>query len=185
MDILRGPWPWYVVGPIIGAMVPALLLVGNRLFGVSVNLRHLCAITLPGRVEFFNYDWKRDGAWNLAFLAGIFTGGLLSAAAIGVPEPQIAESSRAALAGLGITTLSGVVPASIISWEALSSWPGALIVIGGGFAIGFGTAWAGGCTSGHAITGLANLQPASLLAVIGFFAGGLAATWIILPWVLS
>lgn len=185
MESLRGPWPWYVAGPIIGAMVPVLLVIGNRMFGVSSNLRHLCAMTLPAGIEYFNYNWKRDGGWNLAFLAGIFSGGLLSASIIGVPTPQIAEPTRAALASLGITDITGVVPASIISWDALATWRGLLIIVGGGFAIGFGTAWAGGCTSGHAISGLANLQPASLIAVAGFFAGGLAATWIILPGLLS
>ena len=47
MESLRGPWPWYVVGPLVGAMVPSLLLIGNRMFGVSSNLRHLCAMTVP------------------------------------------------------------------------------------------------------------------------------------------
>lgn len=185
MESLRGPWPWYVIGPIIGAMVPVLLLIGNRVFGVSGNLRHLCAATLPAGIDYFKYDWKRDGGWNLAFLGGIFTGGLLSALWIGVPEPELAEPTRAALASLGITDVAGLVPASLISWNALTTWPGAVMVVGGGFAIGFGTAWAGGCTSGHAITGLADFQLASLLAVIGFFAGGLAATWVILPLLLT
>ena len=91
MEFLRGPWPWYVVGPLVGVMVPALLLIGNRLFGVSSNLRHLCAITVPSGLEYFTYDWRRDGAWNLAFLAGILTGGLLSAFVIGVPTPDVSD----------------------------------------------------------------------------------------------
>jgi len=185
MEILRGPWPWYVVGPIIGAMVPLLLLVGNRMFGVSSNLRHLCAMTVPCGIDYFTYNWKRDGAWNVAFLAGIFTGGVLSAAFIGVPTPDISDTTRTALASLGITDVSGLVPASLIDWDTMTSWQGALLIVGGGFAVGFGAAWAGGCTSGHAINGLADLQPASLIAVIGFFVGGLTATWIILPRLLS
>ena len=185
MENLRGPWPWYVVGPLIGAMVPLLLLIGNRMFGVSSSLRHLCAMTAPAGIEYFTYNWKRDGAWSVAFLGGIFSGGLLSALVIGVPEPQIAEPTRASLAALGITDVTGLVPASILSWSALGTWQGLLIVVGGGFAIGFGTAWAGGCTSGHAISGLADFQPASLLAVMAFFAGGIAAIWIILPRLLS
>jgi uncharacterized membrane protein YedE/YeeE len=185
MESLRGPWPWYVAGPLVGAMVPLLLLVGNRTFGVSSNLRHLCAMTVPSGLEYFSYNWKREGGWNIAFLAGILSGGLLSAFAIGVPVPEISESTRAALASLGITDIAGVVPASLISWETLTTWRGLLLIVGGGFAIGFGTAWAGGCTSGHAISGLADLQPASLVAVIGFFAGGLTATWIILPRLLA
>jgi uncharacterized membrane protein YedE/YeeE len=86
---------------------------------------------------------------------------------------------------LGITDIAGLVPASLISWDTLPTWRGLLVIVGGGFAIGFGTAWAGGCTSGHAISGLANLQPASLVAMIGFFVGGLTATWVILPRILT
>ena len=185
MEGLRGPWPWYVVGPLIGSMVPLLLVIGNRSFGVSSNLRHLCAMTIPSGIDYFTYNWKRDGGWNVAFLAGIFTGGLLSALVIGVPAPDLSASTRAALASLGVTDIAGVVPASLISWETLSTWRGLLLIVGGGFAIGFGTAWAGGCTSGHAISGLANLQPASLIAVIGFFAGGLTSTWLLLPRLLT
>lgn len=184
MEIVRDPWAWYVVGPLIGLMVPVLLIWGNRQFGMSSNLRHLCAIGAPSGIEFFTYDWRRDGAWNLAFLAGVFTGGLASAFLIGVPAPHISESTRAALATLGVTDVTGLMPATLISWATLTTWRGAFIIVGGGFAVGFGTAWAGGCTSGHAISGLANGQPASLVAVMGFFAGGLAATWLILPAVL-
>ena len=121
----------------------------------------------------------------IAFLVGIFTGGLLSAVVIGVPVPDLSVSTLAALAALDVTDISGLVPASLISWDTLMTWRGVLLIVGGGFAIGFGTAWAGGCTSGHAISGLANLQPASLVAVIGFFAGGLTATWLILPRLLA
>lgn len=185
MESLRGPWPWYVVGPLVGAMVPLLLLVGNRTFGVSSSLRHLCAMTLPSGIEYFSYNWRRDGGWNIAFLAGILSGGLLSASVIGVPVPDISESTRAALATLGVTDIAGLVPASLMSWETLATSRGLLLIAGGGFAIGFGTAWAGGCTSGHAISGLADLQSASLIAVIGFFAGGLIATWIVLPRLLA
>jgi hypothetical protein len=185
LDGLRGPWPWYVVGPLIGAMVPLLLIGGNRQFGVSSSLRHLCAATIPCGIEHFTYDWKRHGAWNLAFLAGILTGGLISAFAIGVPQPAIAEPTRAALTSMGIHDISGLVPSALISWDTLMTWRGALLIVGGGFAIGFGTAWGGGCTSGHAISGLADLQPASAIAVGSFFAGGLLATWVILPRLFS
>ena len=68
---------------------------------------------------------------------------------------------------------------------ALRTWRGVVVLIGGGFLVGFGTAWAGGCTSGHAISGLANFQLPSLVAVLGFFAGGLVGTWLLLPWLLS
>ena len=185
LDALRGPWPWYVVGPLVGSMVPLLLICGNRLVGVSSSLRHVCAAVITADIRFFKYDWQREGAWNLAFVAGILTGGVISARLIGVPLPGISEPTRTALSTLGIHDISGLVPAMLISWDTLMTWRGALVIIGGGFAIGFGTAWAGGCSSGHAISGLADLQPASAVAVAGFFTGGLLATWIILPRLLT
>src|SRR3989442_2522785 len=74
---LSQPWQWYVAGPLIGLFVPALLILGNRQFGFSSNLRHLCAALAPGEVAFFKYDWKQTGAWNLAFLAGTVAGGFI------------------------------------------------------------------------------------------------------------
>jgi len=59
------------------------------------------------------------------------------------------------------------------------------MLVGGGILIGFGTRWAGGCTSGHAISGLSNLQLPSLIAVIGFFIGGIIMTYFLLPTILS
>ena len=101
------------------------------------------------------------------------------------PEPiALAESTRADLAALGLRDLSGLVPRELFNWASLLTLRGAVILAGGGFLVGFGTAYAGGCTSGHAITGLADRQLPSLVAVLGFFAGGLAATWLLLPLLL-
>jgi hypothetical protein len=80
-----------------------------------------------------------------------------------------------------VTDLHGLAPRELFHWGALGTAEGFVLLVLGGFAVGFGTAYAGGCTSGHAITGLADRQPASLVAVLGFFAGGLLATWVILP----
>ena len=176
MELLSRPWPWYVAGPLIGLFVPVLLLAGNRLFGVSANLRHLCAALAPRRIEYFRYAWRAEGGWNLAFLAGITAGGFVAVYGLGVPDVAISPETRAALQALGVQDFSGLVPRDIIGWAGLLSLKGLLIIAGGGFLVGFGTAYAGGCTSGHAIAGLADLQLPSLIAVIGFFAGGLAAT---------
>lgn len=178
---LSGTWPWYVAGPAIGLFVPALLLVGNKVFGISSNLRHLCSAIAPGRIEYFRYDWKGAGLWNLMFLAGVLLGGIV-ASHWGAPhDVAISESTRAALTKLGIHDFSGVAPQEVFSWHALLTLRGFVSVIAGGFLVGFGTAYAGGCTSGHAISGLANFQLPSLIAVLGFFAGGLVATFFILP----
>lgn len=178
---LSQAWPWYVAGPIIGLFVPALLLTGNKVFGVSSNLRHLCAALLPAKLAYLRYDWKRAGLWNLVFLVGIVIGGFLGAH-WGVPHDiAISSQTKATLESLGIHDFSGVAPKELFSWRALLTLRGFVSVVVGGFFVGFGTAYAGGCTSGHAISGLADLQLPSLIAVAGFFAGGLAATYLILP----
>jgi uncharacterized membrane protein YedE/YeeE len=183
---VNGPWPWFVAGPLIGLMVPLLLLVGNKSFGISSNLRHVCAIAAPRRIAFFRYDWRRVGGWNLAFALGITIGGALAVHFLGAGNVvQISPATRSSLATLGIHDFGGLAPRELFHWGALATARGLLLLVGGGFLIGFGTAYAGGCTSGHAISGLADLQLPSLVAVLGFFAGGLVTTWLILPRLLG
>jgi uncharacterized protein len=181
----RAEWPWWVAGPAIGLFVPALLLVGNKVFGISSNLRHLCSAIAPGGFEHFRYDWRRIGLWNLVFLAGVLIGGILVFHLCGAQDVAISAETRAALARLEIHDFSGVAPREVFSWHALLTLRGFVSVVVGGFLVGFGTAYAGGCPSGHAISGLANFELPSLIAVFGFFAGGLAATYFILPFVLG
>ena len=184
LDLLSEPWPWYVGGPLIGLMVPLLLWAGGE-FGVSENLRHICAAVLPTRNDFFRYDWKATGLWNLTFALGIVLGGAVAGTVLASPDPLvIADATTADLAVMGVTTFEGLAPAQVFSWEGLATVPGFVMIVIGGFLVGFGARYAGGCTSGHAISGLANLQLPSLLAVLGFFAGGLLATWVILPLLL-
>src|SRR5436190_16384326 len=102
-SFLTAPWPWYVAGPLIGLVAPLLLWLGNRQFGMSSNLRHLCAAIYPRRIPFFAHDWRREGGWNLAFAGGIVVGGFLAGVLFRNPEPlTIAASTRDALASLGI-----------------------------------------------------------------------------------
>ena len=183
---LATPWPWYVAGPLIGLFVPALLLVGNRMFGVSSSLRHACAAAMPGRVAFFSYDWRSTGGWNLAFVVGIVGGGVIASRFLDAGAPiHLSAGAQTSIAMLGIHDMTGLVPRELFHWSALLTWRGLATMVGGGFLIGFGTAYAGGCTSGHAISGLADFQLPSLVAVLGFFAGGLIATWLILPRLLG
>jgi uncharacterized protein len=178
--------PWYIAGPLIGLFVPILLLTGNRLFGVSSSFRHICAATMSSRADYFRYDWRATGAWNIAFAAGILLGGFLvqqlgaHAAAI-----AITPAARASLGALGIHDFSGMAPQELFSWHALTTLRGVVMIGGGGMLVGFGAAYAGGCTSGHAISGLADRQLPSLLAVVGFFAGGLVGAWFVLPMLLG
>lgn len=179
-----GPWPWYIAGPVIGLFVPALLIVGNAVFGVSSSLRHICAAVTPGKVEYLRYDWKKNGLWNLLFVLGIFAGGFLASHYGGPQNIAISDATRLDLAKLGIHDFSGLAPRELFQWSALLSLGGFVLIVVGGFLVGFGTAYAGGCTSGHAISGLADLQLPSLIATVGFFAGGLIATHFLLPLIL-
>lgn len=180
------PWPWYVAGPAIGLLVALLLLATGRGFGVSSSFRHICAAAFPGRADYFRYDWRGTGLWNLIFVLGMLLGGVVAGWLFANPEPvAISGATRDALTGLGIRDFDGLVPDDLIGWGALATFPGFVVAVIGAFLVGFGARWAGGCTSGHAITGLAGLQKASLVAVIGFFAGGLIATHLVLPVLLG
>lgn len=182
--LVARPWPWYIAGPLLGLFSPLLLLVGNKLLGISSSLRHMCAATVPGGVEFLHYDWWQSGAWNLTFVFGVLIGGALAGHYLGSGDAHISQATRASLSALGIRDFSGLVPNEIFNWSALTTLRGLMMIVGGGFLVGFGTAYAGGCTSGHAISGLANFQLPSLVAVLGFFAGGLISTWLVLPYLL-
>lgn len=181
LDVLSSPWPWFVSGPLIGLFVPALLLLGNRQFGISSNLRHLCAAIAPARVEFFRYDWKNAGLWNLTFLAGIVVGGMIAGNLLGSGPVAVTEETKTMLMQLGVIDFSGFAPREIFSWSNLQTFRGLVTIVGGGMLVGFGSAYAGGCTSGHAISGLGNLERASLLACVAFFSGGIVCTYFILP----
>lgn len=182
---LYEPWPWYVAGPIIGLMVPLLLLLANKQFGISSSLRHACAACFPSNISFFKYDWKNE-SWNLFFVLGILIGGIIGGFFMDSSEPiAISTDAVAQLKALGVEQFSGFVPTDIFSWENLFTMQGLFFMILGGFMVGFGARWAGGCTSGHAIMGLSYLQWPSLIAVIGFFIGGLTMTHLILPLILN
>jgi uncharacterized membrane protein YedE/YeeE len=186
VETLSQTWPWYVAGPLIGLMVPLLFLIGNKQFGISANLRHMCAATVPGKLDFFKYDWKASGLWNLTLVVGVIIGAWIAHSFLTEPGAMIPISGEtvADLQALGIKDFTGLVPSQFVSWEGLTTLPGLIMIIGGGFLVGFGARYAGGCTSGHAISGLADLQIPSLVAVIGFFVGGLFVTFVLLPIIL-
>lgn len=183
-DLLMNPWPWYVSGPLIGLTVPLLLLIGNKTFGISSSMRHVCASCFPSNIPFFKYDWKKE-RWNLFFVAGIIFGAVLTTQFLVTGlAPDINPKLTEELAGYGIS-VSGLVPESLIHWNTLFTLKGILILVVGGFLVGFGTRYAGGCTSGHAIMGLSSLQLPSLIATCCFMAGGILMANFILPLILS
>jgi len=184
-DFISQPWPWYVAGPLIGLTVPALLLLGNKSFGVSSSLRHICAACIPANISFFKYDWKKE-AWNLFFVAGILVGGFIAAQFLTNPNPiQVNSKLATELASYGVDDYSQLVPVQLMNWTSLFTLKGFLLMVIGGFLVGFGTRYAGGCTSGHAIMGLSNLQWPSLVATICFMVGGFIMANLLLPIILS
>ncbi|MGK0387992.1 MAG: putative membrane protein YedE/YeeE [Maribacter sp.] len=182
MDIILQPWPWYIAGPIIALVMFLLLYFGGN-FGMSANLRTMCTIAGGARFsDFFKIDWKAQ-RWNLVFVLGAILGGFISSQFL--MNGAVIELSASTIEGLNELGFSApaenYLPAEIFGKESVFSIKGLLILIGGGFLVGFGTRYAGGCTSGHAISGLSNLQVPSLIAVIGFFIGGLIMTHLLLP----
>ena len=186
IEFISQPWPWYVAGPIIAMVMFSLLFLGNS-FGISSNLRSICSILGAGRsCDFFDFNWKAQ-AWNLVFAVGMIIGGVISHLFLSSGfDVSISDATIAELQAYGIENPGeDLVPMSIFSWESLGTVRGFVMLVLGGFLVGFGTRYAGGCTSGHAISGLSDLQLPSLVAVIGFFIGGLAVTYFVLPYLLS
>ena len=185
LEFIKQPWPWYVAGPLIGLTVPLLLILGNKTFGISSSLRHVCAICMPSNIPFFKYNWKKE-VWNLFFVGGVFIGGVIAAFFFTSSAPiEVNPKLVQELAIYGISNFEGLVPKDLFNWPNLLSIKGITLMIIGGFLVGFGTRYAGGCTSGHAIMGLSNLQWPSLIATCCFMAGGFIVANLILPLILS
>lgn len=182
---LRQPMPWYIAGPLIGLIVPLLLIVGNKSFGISSSLRHVCAACLPANIPFFKYDWKKE-IWNLFFAGGIVIGAFLVSFFFSNPDPvNIHPELISDLQANGISDMKGLVPAELFNWQSLFTVKGLIMMVAGGFLVGFGTRYAGGCTSGHAIMGLSNLQVPSLIATVSFMAGGFFVANLLIPVLLK
>ncbi|VAX27748.1 Putative transmembrane protein [hydrothermal vent metagenome] len=153
MESFFQSWPWYIAGPLIGLFVPLLLLVGNKLFGISSSFDHFCHISFPksisGKIK-FNTD---KDSWKTLFVLGVVVGAFISTNFLSAYPIQFLPSYYYSIAGF-------------------------IKLFIGGLLVGFGTRYAGGCTSGHCITGISLLNPASIKATIAFFAGGLIYTYL-------
>lgn len=183
IEYIKGPWPWYVAGPLIGLTVPILLLIGNKSLGISSSLRHICAACAPARIPFFQYDWKKE-SWNLFFVAGIFLGGLVATQLLTHSETiKISPNTVADLEALGLYNFTGLLPTEIFNPGNLLNAKGLVFFVAGGFLVGFGTRYAGGCTSGHAIMGISNLQIPSMIATAFFMVGGFVMTHLLMPYI--
>ena len=184
-DWLHKPIPWWVAGPLIGLIVPVLLVLGNKSFGISSSLRHICAACFPANISLFKYDWKKE-TWNLFFVGGIVLGGAVAATLLRIPEKTLLNPALVdSLSQHGIHNYTALVPLEIFNWINLFTFQGLVMMVVGGFLVGFGTRYAGGCTSGHSIMGLSNLQWPSLVATICFMIGGFVAANFLVPIVLK
>ena len=182
MELILNPWPWYIGGPMI-ALILFLLLYFGKNFGMSSNLRTLCTICGAGKsTEFFNFDWKKQ-QWNLMVSVGAILGGAIASQFLTIDSSvAIHPDTLSKLQELNFESAGmAYMPEELFSIQAMTQ-PNVLFILSfGGFLVGFGARYAGGCTSGHAISGLSNLQLVSLYAVIGFFIGGLVMNHIVLP----
>ncbi len=185
LELILKPWPWYIAGPIIGLTIPLLLIMGNKSFGISNSMRHICAAVIPGKIPFFQYDWKKE-QWIFFFAGGIMLGAFLAVSFLSNGQnvdlnPQTVKDLQA----LGVTNFNGLLPADIFNFDSLYSLKGFFFIVFGGFLVGFGTRYAGGCTSGHAIMGISNLQWPSMVATACFMIGGFTMTHLIFPFIFK
>lgn len=182
MEYLFEPWPWYVSGPLIAVVMFLLIFMGKK-FGMSSNLETMCTMCGAGKkASYFNVDWK-GSRWNLTVILGAAIGGFIGAHLLSnSAEVEIAATTVSNLKELGFNSAGkAYLPERLFSLEALTQPGPLLILLTGGLLIGFGARYAAGCTSGHAISGLSNLQLPSLIAVIGFFIGGLIMIHLLYP----
>jgi uncharacterized membrane protein YedE/YeeE len=184
MDIILQAWPWYVAGPLIALAMYLMYYFGKK-FGVSSNLETVCAMGGAGRfVDFFKFDWRKN-KWNLVFVVGLIAGGFISDQwltpdqTVSLNPKTVEELSDMGFANAGATYL----PDEIYSIKTMLTFKGFFILLVAGILVGFGSRYAGGCTSGHGIVGLSSLSKESFIAVGGFFIGGLIMTWLILPYI--
>jgi uncharacterized membrane protein YedE/YeeE len=182
MNWIYEPWPWYIAGPMI-AFIMFLLIMVDKSFGMSSNLRTMCTICGAGnKADFFKFDWKSQ-KWNLVVVLGAVIGGFIGSyflstnTAVAINPETILELKSLGFESAGTAYL----PKELFDTKALLSIKNVLLLSIGGLLVGFGARYAGGCTSGHAISGLSNLQMPSLIAVIGFFIGGLTMIHFIFP----
>jgi uncharacterized membrane protein YedE/YeeE len=184
MDFILQPWPWYVAGPLIAFAMYSMFYFGKK-FGVSSNLETLCAMGGAGKfVDFFKFDWRKN-KWNLVFVIGLILGGFIANQWL-TPDQSIALNPETVqnLSDMGFANAGETyLPNEIYGIKTMFTVKGFLILIIAGILVGFGSRYAGGCTSGHGIVGLSSLSKESFIAVGGFFIGGLIMTWLILPYI--
>ncbi|MEZ4910266.1 MAG: YeeE/YedE thiosulfate transporter family protein [Saprospiraceae bacterium] len=179
--ILAQSWSWWFSGFVIGSIMLLIIFFGQS-FGFSSNLRTICSIAGAGNhANFFKFNWKTQ-IWNLMFLLGAIIGGWIAGEFMSDGKQlELSQATISDLNSLGFQAPSDLQPKELFSLEAILSLKVFGLLGFGGLLVGFGSRYAGGCTSGHAISGISNLQIPSIIAVVGFFLGGLFMTHILFP----
>jgi len=185
IDYLSRPWPWYVAGPLIGLVIILLQWVDNKPFALSSSYRLIWPSVFPAVIPFLKYNLKKE-YWNLLFAAGIIAGGFLAGNFLSDPAGiEISNETKSYLHSMGVNDLAGFAPAELFSFSALPTFRGLIIIVAGGFLVGFGSRYAGGCVSGHAMTGISDLQWTSMLATSCIFTGWIFTSYFLLPHILK
>lgn len=181
IEFLSQPWPWYVTGPLIGLMVPLLLLAGNKPFGISSTFQHICALS-GSKLEYLNYSVKPK-LYSLMLVVGVIIGSAIAVYLLaGDQQPQLSAAAVQMVQDWGLSS-GNLLPDAIFHEDNMYRASNLILLITGGFLIGFGTRYAGGCTAGHSIMGLSLFAPSSLVATIGFFIGGLIVSHLVYPFI--
>ncbi len=184
MEMILSPWPWYVSGPLIAITMFVLILLGKN-FGMSSNLRTICTMCGAGKsTSFFKLDWRAQ-QWNLLVMVGAIIGGFIASNFLGAGQsPALNPKTIIQLEEMGIQSAGkDYVPTEFFGPKALEDPKVIILLIIGGFLVGFGARYAGGCTSGHSISGISNLQIPSMIATVGFFIGGIIMIHFIFPFI--
>ena len=182
MNWIYEPWPWYVSGPLIALTMALLILVGKR-FGMSTNLETFCSLGGAGkRISYFDIDVK-SRKWGLLVVLGAVIGGFLAANFLSADTSvNITPATVSQLNTLGFESAGNAyLPSELFGEGAWGDIKALLVLLVGGFLVGFGARYAGGCTSGHSISGISNLQIPSMIATVGFFLGGLFMVHFLFP----
>lgn len=186
INYISQPWPWYVAGPLIGFVIVLLQWVDNKPLAASASYRHVCSAAFPNGIPFLiNYNWKSE-SWNLFFVVGITIGGFLAGNFLSHPANiALSPETKIQLQSIRLKDTDGFAPTQLFSFAALQTIQGIIITLFGGFLIGFGSRYAGGCVSGHCMTGISDLQWTSMLATASIFTGGILTAYYLLPLILK
>ena len=160
---MNEPLSWYIAGPLLGLMVPLLLVLKEKQFGISSSYHYILSL-LPTRISYFNYDRRQD-QWQVFFAIGLILSGFVAIQFFGFSDAFVVlPMKKYTVQASNIYQLNNAVEFFI-----------------GGILVGFGARYANGCTAGHCIMGCSQFALSSILATICFFIGGLIGSYFVVP----